>query len=191
MQVMFSRHLSITWPETERNILSVKLISCCFGCSSVILKKKKNIYIALDTATFNALFFSRSDLLHVNIPIGTENLHEETEIIQQSHPQPSGEEHRHFQDADIRDFPARHALHAVPALPWYRQRLREQQHVHLDRAQSHQYSLQHIPSHISRQQSRSIRIHKKEILAVLLQEDIRVFFRHGNCSKKGKHGVCK
>ena len=80
-------------------------------------QKIKNIYIALDTATFNALSFSRSDLLHVNIPIGTENLHEETEIVQQSHPQPSGEEHRHFQDADIRDFPARHALHAVPALP--------------------------------------------------------------------------
>ena len=67
--------------------------------------------------TLNEFSFSRGDFFHVNIPIGAKNLHEETEIIQQSHPQPPGEEHRHFQNADIRDFPPWHALHAVPALP--------------------------------------------------------------------------
>ena len=78
---------------------------------------KSNSLIPNTAETNNELHFSRSDFLHVNIQTRTQDLHEKAAIFPQSHPQPPSEEHCHLQDTDLRDIPAGHALHAVPAFP--------------------------------------------------------------------------
>ena len=106
----------------------------------------------------NFEYFSLHNVLHDNIKIGTEDLHEKTENIPEQHCQSSSQEHRHLQDTDLWPGVAGNCVNANPDLSQHGGCQSYQQDGHPRHPQPCQHRLQYFPLDIPLSQSGGHRV---------------------------------